>query len=704
VFKTQLITGISDADQSVRKAARVLFWVMKRRGGSFAASMDAVMSSLDPSAQRHLKGEATLSGDDIEDLFRKPDAIFNVDTLYSCGASALNADTVPQADRPPRDKPSVRPHRSIPADDSPASPVSAAGSGFSATTGAAAHAAVRNSSLSKARAAEAAPPVTGGLSVGPLRASSARPAPSARGAAEHPSGSAETSALSKSGPVRRSVETDNVAPAAAPVMSLAAARELRETKSGTRRLSVATGVGSGSGPLSSSSRKTPSFSRPSQDSGFGIHSQESSKEKDYSADSSSVPRGSSSNRGGASSSEGHGLTDGPKRVFMTGNSKSASVSAASSKSALASISAPAQEAAAPVVHTATSAESVSVSGSRELSGASELVDYATVEKETIPRKRERSAAAAEETPESDGGGGPIPGMEKEEKEDVTTLETPLPALRVMVSDPDWDTRLKALLEIKFRLGQCLPAGYVRNGIYVGPPKRSKSQGDSELLGQAPHRVGAETIEVFVDIAVAKIGDPHSRVSIAALDIVHLATVPVEVARFDPRNPGAHEGFVVSKSGWVIGPLLNAASALSRMGQLLPNLFGRLADRRPAVRDKSNEVLNNIRASYDANLLVAALSPRLTEVSDRVRTAVVQFLLTIVPLCELFFASPSNTGAFLGRMAYILGSAGGPKPSTALALTSRRLLELVHKCCPQVSFIAHCRSFAYIKYFLDIRLF
>lgn len=155
------------------------------------------------------------------------------------------------------------------------------------------------------------------------------------------------------------------------------------------------------------------------------------------------------------------------------------------------------------------------------------------------------------------------------------------------------------------------------------------------------------------------------------------------------------------NSYVLAPVLEATSALVKLGYMMPALFARLADRRSKIRDKANEILNNIKASYDPNILIAALSPRLCEVSDRVRTAVVQFLLTIAALCEPFFRNPvsncflksflfgslvfsqSNTHIFLSRMAHLMGSGGAMTPSTAFLLTGKRLLELVYKTTPQV---------------------
>ena len=84
-------------------------------------------------------------------------------------------------------------------------------------------------------------------------------------------------------------------------------------------------------------------------------------------------------------------------------------------------------------------------------------------------------------------------------------------------------------------------------------------------------------------------------------------------------------------------------------------------------------------SYEPAAILAALSPHLLSIPDRIKAAVFQFLTVIVPHCGTFFSQQKATFAFLGRLAQILGSSGSERsePSSALLGAGRRLLELVY---------------------------
>ena len=80
------------------------------------------------------------------------------------------------------------------------------------------------------------------------------------------------------------------------------------------------------------------------------------------------------------------------------------------------------------------------------------------------------------------------------------------------------------------------------------------------------------------------------------------------------------------------------------------------------------------------------SPKLQEVSDRTKTALMQYLGAVVPYCSLYFNQPTLTSAFLSRMAFILGdsnSSDGSRPSVTLLASGKRLLELVYNSSPMV---------------------
>jgi hypothetical protein len=55
------------------------------------------------------------------------------------------------------------------------------------------------------------------------------------------------------------------------------------------------------------------------------------------------------------------------------------------------------------------------------------------------------------------------------------------------------------------------------------------------------------------------------------------------------------------------------------------------------------LLNTTRASYEPNALLAALSPRILDIPERMKTALMQYLGVIVPYCTDYFTVPQNTG-------------------------------------------------------------
>lgn len=199
-------------------------------------------------------------------------------------------------------------------------------------------------------------------------------------------------------------------------------------------------------------------------------------------------------------------------------------------------------------------------------------------------------------------------------------------LRTMVEDTQWSTRVKAFESINMRLQRAISS--------------------SEALNEG-------MIETFVDLCLPHLADPHHKVSADALQVLQtcIASFPHFIK--------------------------------SRLGAILLALFHRLADRRPAIRDQANSILNLMRSTLDSVQIMAALSPRMGEVPDRMKTALLQFMGAIAPHCDEFFLHAANTWAFLSRMAHIISGSGGTKPSVTLTVAARRLLELVFKTSPVV---------------------
>ena len=64
---------------------------------------------------------------------------------------------------------------------------------------------------------------------------------------------------------------------------------------------------------------------------------------------------------------------------------------------------------------------------------------------------------------------------------------------------------------------------------------------------------------------------------------------------------------------------------------------------PKHRDQANVLLNTTRASYEPNAIIAALSPRIFDIPERMKTALMQYMGVIVPHCTAYFSVPINTG-------------------------------------------------------------
>jgi hypothetical protein len=163
------------------------------------------------------------------------------------------------------------------------------------------------------------------------------------------------------------------------------------------------------------------------------------------------------------------------------------------------------------------------------------------------------------------------------------------------------------------------------------------------------------IEIFIDLCVSHLGDPHQKVAAESMSVLSTCV----------------EKYTVQTG--------------NKLGVLLTALFYRLADRRGQIKDAANVLLNTTRVSYEPNMIMAALSPRIFEIPERMKTALMQYMGVLVPHCTGYFSVPHNTGAFLGRMANILGCAGS-KPSVTLTVAGRRLLALVGKAIPQVMMV------------------
>ena len=204
-------------------------------------------------------------------------------------------------------------------------------------------------------------------------------------------------------------------------------------------------------------------------------------------------------------------------------------------------------------------------------------------------------------------------------------EMGLELMKAAVDDVHWENRLAACEAIRNRLQK------------------------ASIMEEA---ISSPLIDNFVDLAVAFLNDAHQKVVSEAMDII---TFCVE-----------HHSTCMTE----------------KLGILLPALFHRLADRRSQMRDQANAILNTLRVVVEPNLLVSALSPKIVDIPEKMKTAVIQYLVVLVPHCSSYFSNPQNTWAFLGRLGNVLGNAGS-KPSATLVVAAKRLLDLVYNAVPSI---------------------
>jgi hypothetical protein len=225
---------------------------------------------------------------------------------------------------------------------------------------------------------------------------------------------------------------------------------------------------------------------------------------------------------------------------------------------------------------------------------------------------------------------PTPLIEEQEAETQPPTQPVLvfsaETLRALLCSSEWSDRVRALETMNQRLQRAVDA--------------------NEALSST-------VVESFLDLGVPVLGDPHHKVATEAMAVVHTC-----VTAFPDH---VH----------------------CRLSPVTLAVFHRLGDRRQDLRDAANAVLNLLRAKVDPVSLMAAVAPRMVEVPDRMKTALMQFLSAVAPHCEEYFTQAAHTRTFLGRLAHILEGPGGVKPSATLTVAARRLLELVYRTTPTV---------------------
>lgn len=160
-------------------------------------------------------------------------------------------------------------------------------------------------------------------------------------------------------------------------------------------------------------------------------------------------------------------------------------------------------------------------------------------------------------------------------------------------------------------------------------------------------------DVFIRLSLEHLSDSHIKVSLEAIDVIDECV----------KNC--------------------ASQCRSHLAAIIVALFQKLGDKRGSIKDKANNILNLIRVSFEPTEIMSGLAPRLVDISEKFRTALMQFLGAIAPYCASYFQVAQNSWAFLGRLATILDSSTGKHVSITLLSAGRRLLELVYKASPDI---------------------
>jgi hypothetical protein len=216
---------------------------------------------------------------------------------------------------------------------------------------------------------------------------------------------------------------------------------------------------------------------------------------------------------------------------------------------------------------------------------------------------------------------PLSSPAKQENKSPALL--PVDELKLFAENSHWESRMLCLENIQARLQN-----------FMGDDTETVVLAPSQLL----------IFEVIFDLVATFLDDVHHKVASESL-----ATLETCIVKFPDQS-------------------------VSKLASFLPILFQRLADRRPHIREKANMLLNVVRSSYDPVVIVAALAPKIHDLPDRTKAAVIQFLCVIVPYTSQYFMVPHNTSTLVSKLANILGTVNS-KPTVALLTAGTRYLLL-----------------------------
>ena len=163
-------------------------------------------------------------------------------------------------------------------------------------------------------------------------------------------------------------------------------------------------------------------------------------------------------------------------------------------------------------------------------------------------------------------------------------------------------------------------------------------------------------DLIIDTALTHISDLHHKVAIEAIYTIHLCIIYYNI----------YHSYIDNKLGYI-----------------LVTLFNRLSDRRQVVKDHTNNILILIRDTIPPVIIMTALSPKINEVNERMKTPMIVYINTLIPLCTEYFIQYTYTYTFLTRICYIIQptSNNNTKPTNTLLIQINKTLILLYQTSP-----------------------
>ena len=162
-------------------------------------------------------------------------------------------------------------------------------------------------------------------------------------------------------------------------------------------------------------------------------------------------------------------------------------------------------------------------------------------------------------------------------------------------------------------------------------------------------------DLIIETAMTHISDLHHKVALEAIYTIHLCMIYYNI----------YHTYIDNK-----------------LDVILITLFNRLSDRRQVVKDHTNNILILIRDTIPPVIIMTALSPKINEVNERMKTPMIVYINTLIPLCTDYFIQYTYTYTFLTRICYIIQpTSTNTKPTNTLLIQINKTLILLYQTSP-----------------------